>query len=418
MNMRGPIWNLCLVGLWACHPSGEPTDNPPDARLEDEDFPVHNFGPPPPVGICTPGVRATLGNRPMATLDDALYLSQPGDTVGVCPGIHLGFHASLHDGPLRVIGLGADPSNTVLDGELVRPVLYLGQGDAKAVVENLTVRDIGEDPLYGGGGITIGSFGTNGDGYILLREVVFTGGLGPNIYGLQSGTINVLIEDCEFRDIIDGVGVKISPNMFHDTKTIVRRTRFERNLGAFRYAGTDLGPAATSTIIFDDVDVLDNGGMGGLQVSEYKELRVAVRNGRFIGNDESSLLIQRRQGSASFLAVLDDLIFNDNVIQVGAGGAVAAFGPGGPAMGRAPFRVYMRDIDIRRNISYASYMQSTQWPIGEGAVLPDPDVNLTMIRTNFGTGADENLPEDIYMCGHLGLVSYGRVHAEAGMICP
>ena len=361
---------------------------------------------PPPPAACLPGVGAVIGATPYLSYADALADSVPGDTIGVCPGVHRGFHVAPHEGPLHVVGLGAAPADTVFDGEGVQPSMLFYRGNPKVTLENFTFYNYAMDPVYGDGAVQIsGDTNTPEDGYLIARDLVFRHGRDERASGISATWVNLLVEDCVFEDNT-AVGLEVSTKFQHDSRVVVRRTRFSGG-APLHFSHVPTSRRLVASLMLDDVEAegCEWGSVSayGVSVSSHADMRLGVRDAYFHDNTCYGFDVSVVNQRADTDVLLDRVTFEDNVTVEGSPAAFVFE----PLIGPGVNRIWFRDTAFRRNITGSSLIGTPAWPSNVPAVVAMLyDAEATFIRTDFGLGADENLPADLDHCEHAGFVRY------------
>ncbi|MCA9571572.1 MAG: right-handed parallel beta-helix repeat-containing protein [Myxococcales bacterium] len=219
-----------------------------------EDFDLAAFddtaSPAPTAATCPPGVGARIGEVLYADLHGAIAAAEPGQTLEVCPGVHIGPFARLAD-DVTVEGIAPEREATVLTGRLQGHVLQ-GWG---LTVRRLTIRRGLDGAVHALGGLTAED---------AVIEESFTCSYGAGV--LASGP--TVVSDCLIVDNLADAGA----GLWHDgsasasgslrvSGTTFRGNRARNNGGgAAVTAAGSLARIEASTFIDNHASSGDGGG--------------------------------------------------------------------------------------------------------------------------------------------------------------
>lgn len=299
--------------VFACGAAGERTDGQTSTTADDSGQPVEDGGSQTTQGDGGTATPESCGEVIFTDLDgmetsytqaftdgQETLLSTDG-TLAFCTGTW--FVVLSVQAEVTVLGLGEDPSQTVLSGGGWGTVVEVSGSGAAVVVENLTLdrgsaRGKGNDQAGGGLRCTDGA-------HAQLRSVILSNNQaydGGGLYGNQGCTVDV--DGAVFRDNLstdDGGAFRVD-----DSIATVRNSTFE---GSAARDGGGLF-AWDSDVTLDGVDFVDNhstDSQGGAVLHYFGSL--TVRESSFV--DNGSLQVG---GALSLFGdtTLDDVRFEGN----------------------------------------------------------------------------------------------------------
>ncbi len=270
------------------------TDETGDTDSGDTDSGDTDSGDPP-VEPCPDGATVTFEHTDGATEDvtDALLtgtyltLDAPGRLL-VCPGTW--YARVLARASVEVVGLGADPEDTVLSAGEVGTILDILGPDVAVTASNVTFdRGAGLDPDHNSGG---GGIYCNGYGAVSVYDSVFTNNFANDGAGLYASDCEVTLEGVTFADNLS-----------------------EDDGGAFTLWYSN---ATLTDVTFRDNEALDGGGMA-MFYSTATLTNVTFENNR------SGYVAGGLWGYYSDL-VLQDVAFTGNVNTGADAGGLLVYG--------------------------------------------------------------------------------------------
>ncbi|MCB9670401.1 MAG: hypothetical protein H6734_13065 [Alphaproteobacteria bacterium] len=198
-------------GSWSCG-----TGDMDLGRFDDTAVPAQ------PDTTCDAGVGATIGDVGYGNLRAALAAVQPGDTVRICPGVHLGPYGAVPDG-VTLEGVATDPASTILTGRLDGQIL-LATGDL--TLRRLTLRRGYQE---NGGGALDGGSGT-----LTIDSVRFEQNLACSEGGGVRANGAVHIANSVFATNLSGyiAGAAELGMRWDPSSIVIENTRFEGNRSA------------------------------------------------------------------------------------------------------------------------------------------------------------------------------------------
>jgi len=230
------------------------------------------------VGVpCSPLLAATLVvPTDHETVADALDSAQAGDTVLIQPGNHKAVGLLLPDG-VSLRGNGADPSQTILDGQLSGRILTCESQTTMPTIENLTFRKgraQGPTSYDGSGGAILCS---NGD--VLIRDCRFEDNEAQDHGGaIRSSHASPRIENCVFiGNVAAGGGGALDCSYGSDPT--VGASMFQANSAAWGGAVSCRAQSSPrlENCVLDGNTAAGSPGLGGAVFSDYEAHPVLVQ---------------------------------------------------------------------------------------------------------------------------------------------
>lgn len=363
--------------------------------------------PPPPPTACRAGDVALAAGRRFQDLQQAVDTGPPGGSVWLCPGTHIAHGVTLDErvGASRLMGITGDPADVVIDGGRAGDTFeYWADGSYE--FSGFTTVNTGRS----GDSVAIFQSTHAGDGQLFLRNII------SEDHESVSASVDVngsqlVIEDSEFRDygsLSAGV-VDASMTPFGPTAIRIRRTLFK---DIDSPANSQLSVTAGSShghhdlIHLEDVEFVDGSliavgiGASGPDTTVMLD-RVSVSNVDQTLYPRGCASIVNANGS-NFRLGARDVSFHDNTARLSAGLCLAGNVPPGGA------DAHFQDVTFHRNTSQA---------FGRAALDVANRWRVTLVRTDFGQGPDDN-STDVYGCNqNFGVVS-GVVDPARGDFCP
>jgi len=290
-------------------------------------------------------VVAAIAGQEYLSISDALLAVPAGGTVQVCPGIHQGQVWISEGQELTLTSFSGDPEDTLLDGQGIQTVVYIGSG-AEVVVSNLTIQNgLGEPWLSGahaGGGMMTFGKSTEVSGCVFVdNHVSGSDGQGGAIK-LRAGRDDfimgeLIVHDCRFEAngvlMEAGHGGAISCDSVDDAAVVlnISEATFLGNEaagdgGAIEADGAPLTASITNS---DFTDNRCDGDGGAIFILHWDVLE--VERCTFLGNEADNaggaISLSLQEASPATVSIVDTT-FEENHIQV-AGGAIALAGESG-----------------------------------------------------------------------------------------
>ena len=328
----------------------EPTDTSLDTEPVDSGDPTDTdtgtSGPcatPAAIFIDADGDETDLTDA--LTTGEYTTLSEPG-TLSVCPGTW--FARLLLRADIEVVGLGAEPSETVLSGGESGTILDLG-GPRQFTVRNLTLdRGAGLDVEHNSGG---GGLYCEENGTVTVEDVTFSNGFANDGAGMYAVRCTVELTDTVFIDNLsedDGGAL----TLWESTATL-RGVTFENNTaldgGAMALFSSDV--SIEDTVIVDNVASYFAGG-----IWQY-DSTLALRDVTLSGNLNSGPFGGGLWSYGS--ATLERVAFTDNTVSGNGGGLYVYFdsevsGTDCDFSGNSPDAIWTDDYSDEGGVSHTA----------------------------------------------------------------
>ncbi len=374
--------------LWSgpIHANGALDELALTAALEEEEAAIFPLSPPPPaLSSCSPQQRVFSDTASWNHLSDAFAGAQPGDTLYICPGRHLGPLVRAGGWPLSLEGMTGVPEDVVVTSRGTGAIFNTQYSAAQLSLSHLTFTTEGDDEQL----ITrtlgdslvmdncvlenIGGLNLRSPRSAHLTDVVFRnsssyiGATGFSTSGPSQGQgpTRILIEGCHFEKLFGGggVAVKLDTDNRHGQFALIRNTTFQDIRSV---EGAALYISGENTV----AKVVDSAFLGNENVGS-SGAAVRVDGGWFA--DRMDVTLER-------------VTIADNLAEYAPGLRVSV---NGNTTTRPMLRVI--DSEIFRNTAYG---------IGDftAAVDISPDYFTVFDNVDLGSGAADNVPADMSWC--------------------
>ncbi len=246
-----------------------------------------------------PEVECALTLTPGQPLQPFLDQAEPGMTICLQPGSYLLPKSLRLEKELVLVGLGSEPTQTVLRGGFLEPVIVV-RAEGSVLFWNLTIREgSGAGPEERGGGVHI-----EDSSDVTLRRVVLTNNVR---FGLLAKRSRVRIEESRVLNTQpatpgrDGHGLRLRGSQVHVVKTVIQAN------GASGLAARDF-EGEPSRVVIEESTIMQN-VFNGLSV--YDSSKLEVRRSRIAGN----VPYRGQFGDGIFAGAEAELVLEENVIE-------------------------------------------------------------------------------------------------------
>lgn len=255
---------------------------------------------------------AAVNGNEMGSISNAVAAAVDGDTVYICPGIHTEQIVIQPGIQLEITSWSGTPTDTILDGEGVRTILFIDR-EASLTVSSLQFVNGEAQPWLdgdhaGGAIMSLGGTVVVVDGCVFEDNNSIDYGAAIEIYSLDEQNVSVSVTDCQFYSNIAGQnGAAIAIGGWGSSSVFIRQSWFESN-----QAGYSGGAIYSSTwedvrLTIEDTTCAQNnadynGGCVG--ISNHEQVDLQLINVVFESNNAAN------SGAAVDVHVLhsDDLV--------------------------------------------------------------------------------------------------------------
>ncbi len=272
---------------------------------------------------------AVVGSVEYATVPHALNAAVDGETIYVCPGVHVGQLYTDDERALTITSYSGNRDETVLDGAGLETVVYVGE-DNQVALSHLTIRNgLGQPWLsgdYAGGGVMAFGVSTSIVDCVFIDNAVDQpGGRGGAVAARRSGgdASSVTIEGCHFESNTalgeggNGGAVYSSsiqtPHALSISNSTFVTNSSDRTGGAVYATGNNVHAVTVSIedCAFDSNETGNSGGVLYLYVWNSLLVSNSVFTGNHAGYQGGAVSLGEPQAEPSVVEV-SDCTFTEN----------------------------------------------------------------------------------------------------------